>query len=64
MIVCVVASSATSTLWGICTVWGIPPIFMGEMRLPPCDNTRDEGGAVSVSLDTGQEGADRCQRQE
>jgi hypothetical protein len=38
MTACVVLSVAIGTLWGVCGVLGIPPFFMGEMRLPPCDN--------------------------
>ncbi len=40
------ASGATATLWGICTILGVPPFFMGEIQLLPCDSGKPEQGVV------------------
>ena len=41
-----VASGAIAELWVICTFLGVPPFFMGEIQLLPCDRGRPEQGVV------------------
>ena len=37
MLAAVLSSGATAVLWATCTALGIPPFFVGVVRLPPCD---------------------------
>jgi hypothetical protein len=41
-----VASGAIAELWVICTILGVPPFFMGEIQLRPCDAGKPEQGVV------------------
>ena len=41
-----VASGAVAELWVICAFLGVPPFFMGETQLLPCDQGRPEQGIV------------------
>ena len=46
MVAGAVASGATATIWGVCTILG-GPIFMGEItQLPPCDRAEPGRGIV------------------
>ena len=46
MVAGAVASGATATIWGVCTILG-GPIFMGEItQLPPCDRAEPGQGIV------------------
>jgi hypothetical protein len=49
MIAAAVASGAVAELWVICTVLGIPPFFMGDPRVSPCDGGRQQGIAAQLT---------------
>jgi hypothetical protein len=46
MIAGAVASGAVAGLWVICALLGVPPFFMGEIQLLPCDPGEPEQGVA------------------
>ena len=49
MIAAVIASGAMVVLWGTCSILGVPPFWVGAMRLPPCDAVQGTGNVHAPS---------------